>query len=1125
VTSGPRQHDDPGGRSAWFHRSRGGRRGLPGEAFLRAATARREAAFAPAAAAAPAAPAAPGGAVNWIPLGPFAITGGQASGHPVVSGRIEAIAAGPGGTRVYIGAADGGAWFSPDGGATWEVLDDFATTAPGTPGRVANSLSVGALAVAFGADRAGDQVFVGTGEYRAGYRGLFGIGVRVSTAGGQLGSWSLEGTNLAGLGCTKLVIDPDDPALVVVATTRGLITRPAAAAARATWTQVASPAFTNGLGVVSDVLIAGAGAAKTYYAAFENDGVYSSPDLAAWSRVPAAAVGGGPAAGDGRIVLAASEVTPSVVYAFCQSRRLFRLTAGSFAAVAGVPTNVFGTTGTGWYNIILAVDPAAADTVYLGGSVAWDLAPGDPVADWTLALFRGTVTNPAVTPAFPFNAANNGPGTAGVFRESTDPTFVGRGIHADAQSIAFSRRADNTGLDGAGVWIGCDGGIFHSAAAGALGTFTSRGAGLSTAQMTYLAAHPTLEAVALAGCQDNGTIRWTSGPTWHETLVADGGGVAIDPNNPYRMMRQYIRASLSQTATGGATRANWTALNFPPRTANTVAQGNAAATEGGGANSDFYSPIATTPAGVVPTLVAKGTHRVWLSSNWGTSWVTLPTGTNPYAAAVPSLVQDTLAGRVRGLAFPSAVLLFAATATSVFRFDLAAGVWSRTTLPAIPGVAAATPITSIASAGGTTLYATVGGLGVDHCWYFDGAAWHATGLMLMPGGGAGTPQVVDIPASCVAIDPANPTTVFAGTDIGVYRSVRTGTAHSVWTLHSTGLPESAVMDLQVHAASRTLRAATHGRGVWELPLDFVAPPHPELFLRMNVGDRGRRLAAADGGAHPDTPGAVLGRAASPDIRVRRGVAAAAPPPFPGRLLRQVRPVRMKGEDIRTWQQGVADRGFALGVDGTYGPESDRVCRRFQARFGLVVDGIVGPITWPATFAYPRLADATSALAVELGTVDDVDPVSGATRADSAGTNRLFVEVHSRSVHPVDPGEVVVCLLFADDAGAGAPALPNGYANRIRARDTGAWLAGSGWVFANPGAPYAPLPRPLSASSPQVVEYLVDFSTLALPSKNVLALALVSTADGTDPLTAPETAPLTLVRTERRAAAKRLLLVP
>ena len=381
----------------------------------------------------------------------------------------------------------------------------------------------------------------------------------------------------------------------------------------------------------------------------------------------------------------------------------------------------------------------------------------------------------------------------------------------------------------------------------------------------------------------------------------------------------------------------------------------------------------------------------------------------------------------------------------------------------------------------------------------------------------------------MTIDPNNPTTVYVGTDIGVYRAVRAGTAHpGGWTLHSDGLPESAVMDMEVHGPTRTLRVATHGRGAWELPLDAVPTPHPELYLRMNVGDNGRRLAAADGGERSGHGG----RAARPRRQPRhpgapgRGRRAAARVPRPGDApgaahpdARRRRPRLAAGRDRPRVQLPSA------GADGIFGPETDTNCRLFQIRFGLVVDGIVGPITWGATFAYPTLAAATSALAVELATPDDIDAGTGATRADSAGTNRIFVEVHSRSVHPVDPAGVVVALLFADNSAAPLPALPDGYANRIRTRDTTAWLAGSGWSFANPGAPYAPIPRPLSASAPQVAEYLIDFSTLALGSRNLMALALVSTANNDDPLTSAETAVLTLIRNERRAAAKRLLLVP
>jgi peptidoglycan hydrolase-like protein with peptidoglycan-binding domain len=74
-----------------------------------------------------------------------------------------------------------------------------------------------------------------------------------------------------------------------------------------------------------------------------------------------------------------------------------------------------------------------------------------------------------------------------------------------------------------------------------------------------------------------------------------------------------------------------------------------------------------------------------------------------------------------------------------------------------------------------------------------------------------------------------------------------------------------------------------------------------------------------------------------------------PPPFPGRIMINRRPM-MQGADVRQWQQRMRDRGWTIGVDGWYGPQSEGVCREFQRRFGLGVDGRVGPITWGRAFA-------------------------------------------------------------------------------------------------------------------------------------------------------------------------------
>jgi hypothetical protein len=79
--------------------------------------------------------------------------------------------------------------------------------------------------------------------------------------------------------------------------------------------------------------------------------------------------------------------------------------------------------------------------------------------------------------------------------------------------------------------------------------------------------------------------------------------------------------------------------------------------------------------------------------------------------------------------------------------------------------------------------------------------------------------IPSIPINAFVVDPINSNNLYAGTDIGVYFSSDAG---ANWSPYGTGLPRVAVFDLQIQPTSRILRAATHGRGVWENPL--VAPP-------------------------------------------------------------------------------------------------------------------------------------------------------------------------------------------------------------------------------------------------------------------------------------------------------------
>ncbi|GAA1978483.1 peptidoglycan recognition protein family protein [Kitasatospora viridis] len=76
--------------------------------------------------------------------------------------------------------------------------------------------------------------------------------------------------------------------------------------------------------------------------------------------------------------------------------------------------------------------------------------------------------------------------------------------------------------------------------------------------------------------------------------------------------------------------------------------------------------------------------------------------------------------------------------------------------------------------------------------------------------------------------------------------------------------------------------------------------------------------------------------------------ASSAPAWPGRYLQQ----GMSGDDVRQWQAQMSHRGWTIGVDGIFGPQTDRVVRQFQDEKQLGTDGIIGPKTWSAAWTAP-----------------------------------------------------------------------------------------------------------------------------------------------------------------------------
>jgi len=75
-------------------------------------------------------------------------------------------------------------------------------------------------------------------------------------------------------------------------------------------------------------------------------------------------------------------------------------------------------------------------------------------------------------------------------------------------------------------------------------------------------------------------------------------------------------------------------------------------------------------------------------------------------------------------------------------------------------------------------------------------------------------------------------------------------------------------------------------------------------------------------------------------------AAGSSPAYPGSPLRQ----GSKGANVRTMQQRLSDLGYALSVDGNFGPGTRAVVLEFQGKKGITCDGCCGPGTWAALWA-------------------------------------------------------------------------------------------------------------------------------------------------------------------------------
>ena len=810
---------------------------------------------------------------TWQPVGPFQVS---TPAWNLVTGRVTSVAADPSdtsGNTVYIGTTGGGVWKSLNAAGTpaavslTPLTDNLAAFANSSSG--VSSLSMGAVSVQPGGT---GVILAGTGDPNDASDSWYGVGLLRSTDSGN--SWNLisiangsqgAGYQFFGNAFAGFAWSSSSPGLVVAAVSQSLYAETVqanfpqsilglyySADAGATW-QMAT--IEDGSTVIqsSQSNILGGNAATSvvwnpirqrFYAAIRYHGYYESTDGITFTRLqnqpgvnlsaaycPSLPDGpGSPGCPIFRGALAVQPVSGDMfaltVDQYNQDQGLWRDACNMTSAACASPTVQFGIqisdqaldySGTsvipqGNYNLTLAAVPAQQDTLLFVGLT--DLWRCSLAASCT---WRNT-TNTQTCAAAQVPAAQH----------AIDATFGSAGL----------------------LYLGNDGGLWRSTDAvnqqqppcstDDAGHFQNLNAGLgSLAEVESFSEDPDNAGTWLAALGDLGTAAPPvgSGP-WIQVLNGEGKVVAIDPNNTE----------------------NWYATSMFGVGLNQCTEGSSCNPAGFGSvvigEAQVENDVQVIPAPWIldpqnTADVILGTCRVWRGAASGAGWSqssllsgmldgdqssfcdgnaeirTLAAGTNSEAEAQAEEIYVGMAGSldggdsVPGHLFSSAVNNESSASTTAWLDDYASPVTNSGVTQFNPG---GFDISSIYAdphdPTGQTVYVTVQGMptwnGESELLYgsVDGGA-HWSDL---------TSNLPQAPANGVLVDPNNAAIVYVALDTGVYYTLNVADCanplDSCWNVFGNGLPNAPVTGLMAFNAGATqvLRAATYGRGIWQVDL-------------------------------------------------------------------------------------------------------------------------------------------------------------------------------------------------------------------------------------------------------------------------------------------------------------------
>jgi photosystem II stability/assembly factor-like uncharacterized protein len=342
--------------------------------------------------------------------------------------------------------------------------------------------------------------------------------------------------------------------------------------------------------------------------------------------------------------------------------------------------------------------------------------------------------------------------------------------HGDQRAFAFDP------VDPLHVWIGNDGGLWESVDGGA--NVTSLAQRLSVIQLYTVNAHPTNAATLIAGAQDNGGQRFSSGREWGVVCCGDGGPAVFDPATS-RILEVSFPATVFRFGDDGS--------QLSP-----VAS---AVTFGGGIRWSFIPPMVRGLDGTV----WFATYRLFASKDFGTTW-TPPAGVTDLTFGISSGNSrgDVVAAVAVSDSDPHVLYTGSAAGRVMLTHD--AGVTWKDVTPSVAAAIGSVAISRTTPATAYVGFVSYGGPRVLETTDF-GVTWSDAG--------SGLPNM---PVNTIYVDPLHAGVVYAGTDIGVFRM---DASSGNWIPYNNGMPPVVVTSFTTTADSRLI-VGTYGRGAYEL---------------------------------------------------------------------------------------------------------------------------------------------------------------------------------------------------------------------------------------------------------------------------------------------------------------------